>query len=191
MKTLIAAALLLAPATAWAQTTPAPAPAANPAAAPAVDPLATIYDKALGPGWQNWSWAKTELSADIGSPRMPIMVDAQGYQALYLHRDSFSTAPYGGIAMLIQAIGGDADIRIIAIADGKPIPDGTKVGADGQPTPLMKIVAVKPGGWTKVLVPLAQLGAANRNIDGFWIQNNSGQPAPRFYVADVALVASK
>jgi hypothetical protein len=187
MKSLIAAtaALLLVPGVAPAQETPAPKPAT--ATAPAVEPLATVYDKALGPGWQNWSWAKTDLSVDIGSPRMPIMIDAQGYQALYLHHPSFSTAPYRGLSMLLQVVGGDAEVRIIAIADGKPIPDGDKKGADGQPQPLMKIVSLKPGGWKSVQIPLNQLGAANRNIDGFWVQNNSGQPAPHIYVADIAL----
>jgi hypothetical protein len=187
MKTSIAAAaLLLAPATAFAQTAPAaPAPAAP--AAPSVEPLATVYDKALGPGWENWSWAKTELSADIGSARMPIMVDAQGYQALYLHHAAFSTKPYRGLSMLLQVVGGDAEVRVIAIADGKPIPDGDKKGADGQPLPLMKVIPLKPGGWKQVQIPLVQLGAADRNIDGFWVQNNSGQPAPHIYVADIAL----
>ena len=184
-KLAAAAALLLAPATAFAQTAPA-APAA-PAAAPAVEPLATVYDKALGPGWQNWSWAKTELSADIGSARMPIMVDAQAYQGLYLHHAPFSTAPYRGISMLIQVVGGEAEVRVIAIADGKPIPDGVKIGADGQPQPMMKIVKLKPGGWTQVQFGLDQIGAMNKTIEGFWVQNNLGTPAPHFYVADIVL----
>ena len=182
MKILIAAAALTLAATpAFAQTTPAPA------AAPAADSVATVYDKALGAGWENWSWAKTELSADIGSARMPIMIDAQAYQALYLHHDSFSTKPYRGISMLLQVVGGPAEVRVMAIADGKPIPDGDKKGADGQPLPLMKVISLTPGGWKQVQIPLAQLGAADRNIDGFWVQNNSSQPAPHIYAADIAL----
>jgi len=182
MKSLIAAAaLLFAPAAAFAQTAPAPAPAA------AADPIATIYDKALGDGWQNWSWAKTELSVDIGSARKPIKVEAQGYQALFLHHEPFSAAPYRGISMLIQSVGGEAEVRVLAIANGKPIPDGAKVGADGQPELKMKIIKVVPGGWTKVLVPFTDLGIGKSPIEGFWVQNNKGEPAPNLYVADIML----
>lgn len=185
MKSLIAvAALLFAPAAAMAQATPAPATA--PAAA--ADPVATIYDKALGTEWQNWSWAKTELSVDIGSARMPIKVEAEGYQALFLHHAPFSAAPYRGISMLIQAVGGEAEVRVIAVANGKPIPDGAKVGADGQPQPRMKVIKVVPGGWTKVMVPFNELGiGSGTTIEGFWVQNNKGEPAPHLYVADIML----
>src|SRR5690242_12457702 len=181
MKSLIAAAaLLLVPAAAMAQTTPAPAPAA--------DPVATIYDKALGAGWQNWSWAKTELSVDIGTPRMPIKVEAEGYQALYLHHEPFSAAPYRAISMLIQSVGGEAEVRVLAFANGKPIPDGAKVGADGKPLPKMKIIKVVPGGWTKVMVPFEELGITKTTmLDGFGVQNNKGEPAPHLYVADIML----
>ncbi|MEI9927758.1 MAG: hypothetical protein WDN44_08715 [Sphingomonas sp.] len=158
------------------------------ATAPAVapEPLATVYDKALGPGWENWSWAKTELSADIGSAKMPIMADAKGYEGVYLHHAPFSTAPYRGLSLLIQVVGGNAQVRVIAIAGGKPIPDGAKLGADGQPQPKMKLVALVPGGWKQVVVPLGDLGADNTVIDGIWVQNDSAQPAPHFYIADVA-----
>lgn len=180
MKFVIAALALLAAPAAYAQTDagdvaakPKPAPAA---AAPAADPaITTIYDKALAGGWQNWSFATVELSADIGSPRMPIKVSADGYKALYLHHAAFSTAPYRGISFLIQGTGAGGKVRIIATAGGKPI--------EGK----MKLVEVKAGGWTKVTASLAELGAENGEIDGFWIQNDSGQPMPNFYVADIAL----
>ena len=187
MKSLVAAAaLLLVPAAAMTQSKPAPAPATAPAAA--ADPIATVYDKALGTGWENWSWAKTELSADIGSAHMPIKVEAQGFQALYLHHAPFSAAPYRSITMLIQAVGGEAEVRVIGIVNGKPIPDGTKVGADGQPELKMKVLKVVPGGWTKVLIPLENLGIGeSATIDGFWVQNNKNEPAPHLYVADIML----
>ena len=185
MKLAAAAALLLAPVAAVAQTAPAPATPA-PAAAPAMAPV--IYDKALAPGWQNWSWAKTELSVESAGARKPIMVDAQGYQALALHHAPFDTTPFRGVSMLIQSVGGEAQVRLIALVGGQPIPDGTNMGADGKPQPKMKIISLKPGGWTQVQVPLRDLGAEKTTIDGFWVQNNSGQPAPHFYVADVKLI---
>ncbi|MEP7006476.1 MAG: hypothetical protein ABI810_10860 [Sphingomonas bacterium] len=183
MKSLIAAAaLMFVPALAMAQAAPAPAPAA------AADPAATIYDKALGDGWQNWSWAKTELSADIGNPRMPIKVEAQGYQALFLHHAPFSAAPYRGISMLIQSVGGEADLVVLAFANGNPIPDGTKVGADGKPEAKKKPIKVLPGGWTKVVIPFELLGVTKATmLEGFAVQNSKGEPAPNIYVADIML----
>ncbi|MCW3834971.1 hypothetical protein ACFQ1E_02080 [Sphingomonas canadensis] len=193
MKLLFAGALLAAAiaSPALAQTDPGdvpnkPKPAK--AEAPAAGPEATVYDNALGPGWENWSWAATELSVDTGTARKPIRVEAKGYQGLYLRHAPFSTAPYRGISMLIQVVGGEAEVRVIAIADGKPIPDPAKPAQNNEPTPRMKLVALKPGGWTKVVVPLDTLGAKDRTIDGFWVQNNSGADAPKFYVADVQLM---
>lgn len=187
MKTLlIAGVLAMLPAAAGAQTA-TPAPAAAPAAA---EGTLSVYDKALQNGWQHWAWdgATIELSADIGSPRMPIKVEAEGWKGLYLHHDGFATNPYRGINMLIQVVGGDANVRVIAIKGGKPVPDGDKLGADGQPLPKMKLVSLTPGGWKKVQVPLRDLGAEDMTIDGLWIQNDSGQKAPNFYVADIAFM---
>lgn len=176
MKSLIAAAaLLLAPA-----IVPIPASAQT-----APDPVATVYDKALSPGWDNWSWAKTTLSADIGSTRMPIMVEAQAYGGLFLHHAPFSTAPYRGLHMLVQSVGGEATVRVMVTVAGKGIPDGDKVEY-GQPVMIFKRVTIKPGGWTEVLIPLSVLGAENKEIDGIQVMNDSGEPAPHFYVADIA-----
>lgn len=180
MKFVIAAIALLAAPAAYAQTDAGdvaakPKPAA-PAAVPVADPaIANIYDKKLGEGWQNWSFATVELSADIGSARMPIKVSADGYKALYLHHAPFSGAPYRGLTFLIQGTGAGGKVRVIATAGGKPI--------EGK----MKLVEVKPGGWTKVTASLAELGAASIEIDGFWIQNDSAEPMANFYVADIAL----
>ncbi|RYD48370.1 MAG: hypothetical protein EOP60_15815 [Sphingomonadales bacterium] len=171
MKALIALAALFAT-PAFAQTAPAAADM-------------TVYDKALGAGWENWSWAKTELQADIGSPRMPIMVDAQAYGGLYLHHAPFSAAPYRGIAMMLQVVGGPAQVRVMITVGGKGIPDGDKM-LGGQPVFKYKLVKLAPGGWTQVVVPLATLGVENATIDGVQVMNDSGEPAPHFYVADIA-----
>jgi hypothetical protein len=180
MKSLIVAgALLLATIPAFAQTAPAPA------AAPAADSVATVYDKALGTGWQNWSWAQTELSTDVGAHKPIMMDDQKGYGGLYLHHDAFSTQPYRALSMLIQVVGGPAKVRVMVIVGGKPIPDGGKMEG-GQPVMKMKMVALAPGGWTQVLIPLSSIGAENVMADGVQVMNDSGQPAPHIYVADIA-----
>jgi len=159
MKTLAFAAALFA---ASFQATPA-------------DPGA-VYSNALANGWENWKWdgATTELSVDLGgTARKPILVEAQGYKGLYLHHAAFDTKPFKGLSLLVQSVGGTGQIRVVAIAGGKPV--------EGK----QKVVKLAPGGWTKVDIPLTELGAANMTIDGVWLQNDSADPSPRFYVSDI------
>jgi hypothetical protein len=137
-----------------------------------------IYGVALADGWSNWSWGKTVLSLELnGSARRPIKAEPGAWEAIYLHHDAFSTAPYRGLPFLIQgAPPGGQQIAIMAIVGGKPVPDKVKS---------MKLA---PGGWTEVRVPLSALGADNATIDGFWFQNASPAPAPAaIYLTEVYL----
>jgi len=143
--------------------------------APAVDP-GTVYNNALANGWENWKWegADAVLSVDLGgTARKPIRVEAPGYKGLYLHHAGFDTKPFKGLSFLVQTSEGTGQIRVIAVSGGKPVPDK------------QKLVKLAPGGWTKVDVPLAVLGAADMKIDGIWFQNDSADPAPRFYIAEI------
>ncbi len=170
----IALVALAAPAAGSAQDPNAPPAAA--AAAPKPAKTMVIYKNALGEGWQNKSSAATELAVDAGASRKPIRVEAGPGQALYLHHEPLSVATYRKLSMLIQsAPPGGPSVRIVALAGGKPVA-GTA-----------KEVALKPGGWTKVEVPLASLGVDQGTIDGIGIENGTGQPLPVFYVADVSL----
>lgn len=171
MKALIAAAAaLLIPAAASAQTAPptAPAPVG----------VADIYGTALGGGWQSWPWqgTTTELSVELnGSARKPIKVEPGPWGALYLHHDPFSTEPYRGISFLIQAIGAPMKVQIIGLVNGKPI--------EGK----AKVIDVAPGGWKMVTFALADIGAEKVMLDGLWFQNFSEKPGPTFYITEIAL----
>jgi len=135
----------------------------------------TIYDTALAAGWQNWSWAKTELSVEVsGSARKPIKVEAGPWQALYLHHDAFNTSGLKKISLLIQASTPEGDVRIVTLTDGKANGDGHALKIDNK-------------GWTKVETPLVTLGAEDKMIDGIWVQNASGADLPRFYVTEIKL----
>jgi hypothetical protein len=160
----ILAAALVAAAPAAAQT------------APADTSMASVYDNALGAGWEHWQWDGADVALGVelaGSARRPIRVEAQGWKGLFLHHAPFSTAPFQGLSMLLQAVGGPGQVRIIALRGGQPIPDK------------MKVVKLAPGGWTRIDVPLSALGAESGQIDGLWVQNDSGDPSPRFYVTEI------
>ena len=134
-----------------------------------------VYDTALASGWQNWSWAKTELSVELkGSARKPIKVEAGAWEALYLHHDAFSTAGLKKLSLLIQGSAPDGQVRLFALAEGKPIGEGY----------LLKIGNT---GWTLVEQPLATLGAEDKTIDGLWVQNATAVPLPKFYVTEIKL----
>ena len=138
-------------------------------------PAMVVYDTALGPGWQNWSWAKTSLSTEVsGSSRKPIKVEAGPWQAMYLHHDPFSTTGYRQLGLLIQGSSAAAEARVFALIDGK-------VNGEGR------LIHFSNTGWTKVVIPLAELGVEDKTIDGIWIQNGSAADLPKFYVTEIQL----
>jgi len=146
-------------------------------AKPKVEPTApmTVYDTALAPGWDNWSWAKSELSVELsGSPRKPIKVEAGPWEALYLHHAAFNTTGLRKISLLIQGSVPNREVRVFMLTDGKPVGEG-------------KLVKISNTGWTDVKIPLVNLGVEDKTIDGLWIQNASQEELPKFYVTDVRL----
>lgn len=140
-----------------------------------VVPEMPIYDTALAPGWENWSWAKAELGIEIaGSARKPIRVEAAPWAALYLHHAPFSTTGYKWLSLLIQGSVPDREVRVFLLTDGK-------VNGEG------KLVKIGNAGWTKVEVPLATLEAEDKLVDGLWVQNASGTDLPKFFVTEIRL----
>jgi hypothetical protein len=134
-----------------------------------------VYDTALAPGWQNWSWAKADLSVELtGSARKPIRVVAGPWQALYLHHEPFSTSGMTKLSLLIQGSAPGGEVRIFALVDGKTAGDG-------------KLVKLSNTGWTQVVVPLVTLGVEDKTIDGLWVQNASGADLPKFYVTEIKI----
>lgn len=170
LRIALVAASLFAMSNALAQSTSPPVAADIPL--PAQMP---VYDTSLAPGWQNWSWAKAELSIEVpGSTRRPIRVEAGPYQALYLHHDPFSTKGMTKLSLLIQGSAPDGEVRIIALIDGKVANEG-------------KLLKLSNTGWTRVVTPLATLGVEDKTIDGIWVQNATGADLPKFYVTEIKI----
>ena len=145
------------------------------AAASAAPKEMLVYDTALADGWQNWSWAKADLSVELsGSARKPIRVTAGPWQALYLHHEPFNTTGLKKLSLLIQGSAPDGEVRIFALADGKIIGEGY-------------LVRLSNTGWKQVEQPLSVLGAEDKVIDGLWVQNASAADLPRFYVTEIKL----
>lgn len=164
---LAAGLLLLAtPVVTTAQT----APAAPTATAPMV-----IYDDALMPGWDNWSWAKVTLSKDIGADVKPIAVEGDAWSALAFHHAPLSTAGYTKLTFYINGgeTGGQS-IAIKALSGGKPIESNF-------------VIRLTANTWNVVNVPLNEIGAADTTIDGLWLQAVTDKPYGTYYVTVIQL----
>jgi len=132
----------------------------------------TVYDNELKPGWQNWSWAKVDTPATAGEVK-PLKVQGDAWSALALHHDAFSTAPYSKLTFYINggAEGGQR-LAVKAMADGKALDSNY-------------VIEPKVKTWTVVEVMLAELSAANRNIDGLMLQAIDGTSYKPYYVTRI------
>ncbi len=141
------------------------------ALAQAASPFA-VYDNELKPGWQNWSWAKVETPPTAGEVK-PLKVQGDAWSALSLHHDAFSTGPYTKLSFYING-GAEAGQRL-----------AVKAMADGKALDSSYVIEPKVKTWTIVEVPLSELSAANRSIDGMMLQAIDGAPYKPYYITRI------
>lgn len=133
---------------------------ATPAIAQTLPKPFVIYDDELKNGWQNWSWAKVALSTPAGGAK-PIKVEGDPWSALLVHHDAFSTEGYTKLTFFISGgKDGGQTLMVKAFADGKDLPSTFAV----QP---------KAKTWAMVEVPLKDLGAEGKKIDGIAVQGQA------------------
>jgi len=131
-----------------------------------------------GSGWNNWSWAKTALDnvAPRHSGERSIAVTTPPYAALYLAHAAFNAGDFHGIAFCIHGgAHGQPALSLMPVAGGKGLVD--------RAVPLK----LSAGKWTETYVTMEQLKVVGADIDGFWIQNTSGQTPDTWYVDDIEL----
>ena len=137
-----------------------------------------IYGDRLAPGWDNWRWAKVELSAKLSptATTTPIKVDAGPWAAVFLHHAEFSTAGYKTLTLWVNGgVAGGQTLSVVPVI-------GDKAQSEHAFT-----VTPEVRKWTKVEIPLSTLGIENKAITGFWIQNASDSAANTFYLDQIAL----
>jgi len=137
----------------------------------------TVYTDALVNGWQNWSWATVNLSNNnpVQSGSASIAVSAGPYQAVYLHQDAFASSLYGSLVFWIN--GGSTGGQLLQV----------QAELSGNAQTAVTLPALAANSWQQVTIPLASLGVQNQpNLDGFWIQDRSGNTQPQFYVDTVS-----
>jgi len=140
----------------------------------------TIYDEALAPGWQNWSWASvdTASTANAHTGAVSVAVTPAAWSAFYLRSADapLDTNGYLNFSFWVHggATGGQT-IQVVAVVNDLSQPG-------------VRVASPTAGEWQKITVPLSALGADNRtDVNGFWIQQGSGVDDPTFYVDGITL----
>jgi len=132
-----------------------------------------LYDDELKNGWQNWSWAKTQLSVPAGNGK-PIKVEGDPWSALALHHEPFSTEGFSKLVFYINGGGaGGQELLVRAQAGGKIVETDFAI-------------APKAKTWAVVEVPLKDIAAADRTVDGFCWQGKD-KAYPPYYITRIQL----
>ena len=140
----------------------------------------SIYTDSLQNGWQNYGWAALNYACTnpVYSGADSISVSCGAYQALYVHHAAFDSSPYTNLTFWINggATGGQS-LQVQATLNGT------------AQAPY-SLTSPAPNAWSQVSIPLTALSVANTtDLDGFWIQNQTGGNLPVFYVDDIVLQA--
>lgn len=140
----------------------------------------TIYDDALGEGWDDWSWDST-LDFDAatvvhaGSHAIAVTPDA-GWSALSLRTSPALVASnYSALAFWIYGNGAPLRVNLHSADGGDPLTAYDFIPAAGE--------------WAEVIIPLTELGSPARIARINW-QNFTENPQPVFYIDDIRLIGN-
>lgn len=136
-----------------------------------------IYSDSLATGWFDYSWKTTRNLANPspahGGQKSLAVTITGGWGALYLHTDT-EIETTGADQLRFWVHGGSQggqELKIVANGDGDH-------GVD---------IAIAPGVWTEVVIPLSDLGSPASLYDLYW-QDTTGGTQATFYLDDIALL---
>ena len=144
-----------------------------------------IYSNALQNGWANWSWSSA-INFACANPVPPgdsdsISVTSDAWGALFLNVSGTAEIDSSLFTNLVFSLnGGPMGGQVLTV-------DATLSSA-GQGD-IVTVGPLAPNMWQQFTVSLASLGVADEpDLDGFWIQNNTGNTIPTYYAADIVLI---
>ncbi len=145
----------------------------------------TIYQDALAPGWENWSWATVDLqaAAPVHAGAHSIAVTFGAWQGLYLHYPEFPTIGLTYLRFFIH--GGSAGGQHLNL-----YATHTVNGSD-QNGPSVAVPTPAANAWSEIHIPLADLGVANSSLTGLVWQGSTAGSQPTLYIDDIALVTDE
>jgi hypothetical protein len=170
---------------------PRPTPTATPVLVPDESTARVIYDDALAPKWEDWSWYSTVNLASTehvhsGSAAIEVGLDPTG--ALSFHFPGFNTMPYQWLEFYIY-VEEDTTRRLSVyfndVSDTELMP---KARVD-QPS-YIEGGEFLPDRWQKVLVPLADTGGAGIKVVRINIKDESGAGQLLFWIDDIRFLGA-
>lgn len=149
---------------------------------------AVVYDDALGPGFQNWSWATVNLSVNnpVHAGQFAISMEPDNFEGLYFASPGVvrSFADYDGLRLWVHGgSAGGQNLRLVfqlgqTIVFERPLAQIVSGGA---------LVA---GQWRQGFQSFAGAGAPVGSFDGIILQDGSGANQSPIFVDDVTLERS-
>ena len=146
-----------------------------------------VFNDDLENDWINWSWDSVVDFASVIAPfsgTQHIKWNPNNhYAGLYFHKDGgFNTAPYKEITFVVRATKANQRLELIAIDDQNV--------TIGEPLKLVDYGGVAPvGEYIIYVVPLSDLSASNRVINGFHIKDITGETENEIDVDSVGFTA--
>ncbi len=142
-----------------------------------------IYDDALAPGWQDWSWAQVNLAATNyrHSGSHSIAVTYGAWEGLYLHKAGVDTLGTTHLQFFTHGGGvGGQQLNVFFNLDA---------GGTPQNGPAIAVPPPAANSWTEVLAPLSSLNPNSHTITGVTWQGSVGSSQPTVYIDDIDLVS--
>lgn len=163
---------------------PMPPPASHPTN------YSVIYQDALGPKWEDWSW-----DSDVGlstsklkqQENIELRLSMSSWGALSLHHPGFDTSPYEWLEFYIY-VGKETKSHItVSFSDASDHEFMQKI--DLPEARLMDGKKFLVNQWQRVIIPLAKMGAENTTITRLTIKNNSKNTA-MIFIDEISLTGN-
>jgi hypothetical protein len=149
-----------------------------------------IFDGQFARDWDpEWSWdVEYSIVNDPDSnDRQVVHVLADPYGGLSLHHEKFDTSTYTYLEVVLQAISTDHDVSIIAHNQN----DRSLYYRQASDCRYLGEKTLQPATWTRVLIPLRDLGIQNPFIQRFTFANQNGSGQSEFWIASIRLLGSQ
>ncbi|NPC50998.1 chitinase [Corallococcus sp. AB032C] len=145
----------------------------------------TMFDDALGSGWQDWSWATHSLSATkpVYAGTRSISATFGPWTGLYFHHAGVPTTGQGFVELQVNP-GATTNPALALYASV-----GGVAKSPVALNPTCTGGTLKANAWTLCRMPLSTLGAANTTLDGLVVMENAGRSLPVMYLDNVRLAA--
>lgn len=163
---------------------PTAIPTPTPASAASTD--GSVYGEGLANGWGNWSW-NSALNFNNGSPvaagaKSLAYTPQSAWAGLYLHKNSvIDTAGLTNLQFSLYASQNDQKFAV-AIIDESNQMTASPINLDRYGAPIGRT-------WKTYTIPLADLQANNKRINGIILQEVKGQAQPTVYLDNIAFIS--